>query len=144
MAQAVLILITAVPYTWRGRGGPQRSDGERLLRLRQEVGLWSESKAQKTLVQRLGLTEPVPVPSTAWPEIVYQVTRPDRLGEGWARRDACSVLHALQDAPGLTWFERLLVHEELVLQEAHYGDGLVTPAELDAWSSAACERAPLP
>ena len=141
-AQAVLILVAAVPYTWRMRGLPQRSDGARLLRLFRDGALWSEARAQEAIVQRLGLTEPVPPPSSAWPEIVYQVTRPDRLREGWARRDACAVLHALQDDPGLTWFERLLVHEELILQEAHHGDGITTPAELDTWSAAAFKRAP--
>lgn len=80
--------------------------------------------------------------SPAWPEIAYQVTRPDRLREDRARRDGCTVLRGLLDDPALTWFERLLVHEELVLQKASHGDGIVAAAALDAWSAAALDDAP--
>ena len=140
-AQATLIVGAAMPFTWWHRRGYQ-SDGERLRRLWREGSLWSPTEAQLDLAQRLELTEPVPAPSPAWPEIAYQVTRPERVGETWARRDACTVLRTLSDGPDLTWFERLLVRDELILQEATDGEGVLTPAELDAWSAAALEAAP--
>ena len=55
---------------------------------------------------------------------------------------ACTVLRTLADDPNLTWFERLLVRDELILQEATDGEGALTPAELDAWSATALEAAP--
>ena len=143
MAQAVLILGTAVPHTWRGRHGQrQRSDGERLRRLRRDGSLWSASAAQTILAQRLALTEPVPAPSQAWAEIAYQVARPERLMETWARQDACTILRALLDDSAPTWFERLVAWDEMVLHEAVHGECAITAAELDAWSAAALARAP--
>ncbi len=118
------------------------SDGERLRRLRRDGHLWSATEAQLRLAKRLGLDSPVTAPSSAWPEIAYQVTRPERVGEAWARRDTCAVLRALADGPGLSPFERLVVQDELILQEATEGEGVLTPAELDAWSAAALRAAP--
>ena len=140
-AQATLAVGAAMPFAWWHRR-KFRSDGARLRQLWVEGGLWSPTGAQLGLAQRLGLVEPVPAPSPAWSEIAYQVTRPERVGETWARRDTCTVLRTLADDPALTWFERLLVRDELILQEATDGEGVLTPAELDAWSATALEAAP--
>ncbi len=141
-AQLLIIIGAARPRTWRDGNGQHRSDGERLRALYSGAGLWSGQEAQGMLLRALGLVGPAPAPSPAWPEIVYQVTRLDRYREAGACQDACAVLRGLVDSPDLTWFERLVVQDELILQEVYGNHGAVTHAELDAWSADAFARAP--
>ncbi len=144
LAQLLEIVSAAVPRSWKARDGLHLSDGERLRRFLRNRDTPPVVGAQAHLTRRLGITEPAPPPSPALPEIAYQLTRPERLKEAWARRDMSRVLRDVLARADLTWLERLAVHDELVVREAQHGEGLLTAAELDRWSAEALEIAPLP
>ncbi len=81
--------------------------------------------------------------SRSTPEIIYQVTRSDRLTDPWGRRDTSLALQDLLAQKRIPALERALVLDCLTLLEG--GKGKEASVELmDAWSQEAVALAPGP
>jgi hypothetical protein len=113
----------------------------RLLRRPQTSTLEELYAAQMRLV--LPPDAETPVPSADAPEIIYYVTRRDRLTDLWGRRDASAGLQNLLARGPLSEPERILVLQNLALIERCKGDE-GSLALMDAWSQEAVALAPCP
>jgi hypothetical protein len=114
-AQIMLVAIALLPLPQWLYG--RKSDGYQLLAL-----------ALRRATQPAG-----PLTPTAR-EIGYQTTRPDRIDERWARRDAVAVLRDLLEQHRLEPGERAHVLAFLINTEMLLGDTGVAAETLEAWS----------
>jgi hypothetical protein len=86
---------------------------------------------------------PIPTPSSDAPEIIYHVTRRDRLTDPWARREGSAGLQNVLARGALSEPERVLVLQNLAMIERSKKDE-GSLALMDAWSQEAVALAPRP
>jgi hypothetical protein len=143
-AQFSLFAVSFIPLSSTWRGQRLVSDMLAIIRLLrgQQTNTFDEFyAAQMRLVLPDGAA--IPTPSADAAEIVYHVTRHDRLNDRWGRRDASAGLQKVLARDALSKPERILVLQNLALIERHKGDES-SPASMDAWSQEAIALAPRP
>ena len=144
LAQAFFVFFPLIPFRATVSGLSCGTDGLRLLRLlsRSRPDVFAEAHSE---LLRLVIPEGtrLPPPSANFPEIAYQISRPDRSSEAWARRDAAEVLRGMLSRNDLPTAERALVLVDLVEGELFDGRS-ADPALLDAWSLEAVALSPVP
>ena len=145
LAQAMILLVTLAPYRW-GRGGQRRSsDGMQLwtYAVRRPPDPFAASyAAMQAAVLPAGAERPPPSPAA--PELIYQMTRRDRLRDAWAARDASAAMLGLLRTGALRLAERIMALDFLAGNEVLFGGTGATLADLDAWSEEAVALSPCP
>jgi hypothetical protein len=141
-AQLSLIASAVIPFSRKWRGQTQVSDMLSILRLLRhpQTGTLDELyAAQMRRVLPAGAL--VPAPSADAPEIIYYVTRRDRLSDPWGRRDVSAGLREVLARGTPSEPERALILQNLALIERHKGDEGSLEL-MDAWSQEAVALAP--
>jgi hypothetical protein len=143
-AQFSLLAVSVLPLSFKWRGQRQVSDMLAILRLLrgQQTNTFEEFyAAQMRLVLPNGAA--IPIPSADAAEIMYHVTRLDRLNDPWGRRDASTGLQNVLARGLLSEPERALVLQNLaMIERSKKEEGSL--ALLDAWSQEAVMLAPCP
>jgi hypothetical protein len=140
-AQAVVGVVSLVPWPMKINGVQRGSDGMQLLRLlfrRQKDQLEQTHAFEQTHAKALRMVTPVGAelspPSAEAREILFQITRRGIDSDVRIRRDVCHALRRVLDRDCASLLERLLVLGMLVGVQLTYRDTDATPRELDAWS----------
>ena len=144
LAQAFFIFFPLIPFRTTVSGLSCGTDGLRLLWLlsRSRPDVLAEAHSE---LLRLVIPEGarLPPPSANFPEIAYQMGRPDRSSDAWAQRDAAEVLRGMLSRNDLPTAERAVVLVDLIEGELLNTRG-ADPALLDSWSLEAVALSPVP
>jgi hypothetical protein len=133
-AQLALVLTSCIPFVFKRHGTKHSSDMFKVIRLIRRPAAGTLEEWHAALMRSIApVGMEIPPLSRDTPEIIYQVTRGDRLTDSWGRRDTSMALQSILAQGRLPALERALVLDSLVLIERGKGKGASVEL-MDAWS----------